>query len=225
MHECGADLPIARFAIDSGAETQMVYSWVRSQGPGKVLAVKGADHGVAIVGLPSAVDITTAGKKARRAAKVWPVNVSALKTELYGWLKLDMPTAESGEPFPPGFCHFPQLGEEFFRQLTAEQLITRLVKGYRKSEWQKMRERNEALDTRIYARAAASQFGIDRLQEQHWVALEKQIDISARPSPPALQTPTPAAPELDRTERRIDPFHRVDNKPRWFGERKRWFDR
>ena len=79
------------------------------------MAVRGADHGIAIIGLPTAVDITLAGKKARRAAKVWPVNVSALKSELYGWLKLDMPTAESGEPFPPGFCHFPQLGEEFFR--------------------------------------------------------------------------------------------------------------
>jgi hypothetical protein len=45
------------------------YCWVRSQGPGKVLAVKGADHGIAIVGLPTAVDITSAGKKARRAAK------------------------------------------------------------------------------------------------------------------------------------------------------------
>jgi hypothetical protein len=42
---------------------------------------------------------------------------------------------------------------------------------YRKPEWQKTRERNEALDTRIYARAAASQFGIDRFQEQHWAAL------------------------------------------------------
>jgi phage terminase large subunit GpA-like protein len=89
------------------------------------------------------------------------------------------PTAESGEPFPPGFCHFPQLGEEFFRQLTAEQLITRLVKGYRKAEWQKTRERNQALDTRIYARAAASHFGIDRFQEQHGAALEKQMSIRA----------------------------------------------
>jgi phage terminase large subunit GpA-like protein len=93
-HESGTELPITRFAIDSGAETQMVYSWVRSQDASRVLAVKGADHGVAIVGLPTSVDITASGKKARRAAKVWPVNVSALKSELYGWLKLDMPPVE-----------------------------------------------------------------------------------------------------------------------------------
>jgi 16S rRNA G966 N2-methylase RsmD len=66
-----------------------------------------------------------------------PVNVSVLKSEFYGWLKLDMPTVERGEAFPASYGHFPQLGEEFFRQLTAEQLITRIVKGYPKSEWQK----------------------------------------------------------------------------------------
>jgi phage terminase large subunit GpA-like protein len=113
-HECGAELPITRFAIDSGAETQMVYSWVRSQDASRVLAVKGVDHGIAMVGLPSSVDITAAGKKARRAAKVWPVNVSALKSELYGWLKLDMPTVERGEPFPPGFVTFHSWAKSSF---------------------------------------------------------------------------------------------------------------
>jgi phage terminase large subunit GpA-like protein len=164
-----------------------------------------------------------------RRAQLLPVNVSALKSELYGWLKLDMPTTESDEPFPPGFCHFPQLGEEFFRQLTAEQLITRLVKGYRQPEWQKMRERNEALDTRIYARAAASQFGIDRFQEQHWAALEHQMEIRAMATPPPCQAPSPVPPssarEPDRDARAIDPFHRLEDRPRWFGNRKGWFDR
>ncbi|MGI8961146.1 MAG: terminase gpA endonuclease subunit [Bryobacteraceae bacterium] len=206
----------------------MGWSLPRSQDASRVIAVKGADHGVAIIGLPTPVDITSAGKKARRAAKVWPVNVSALKSELYGWLKLDMPTVERGEPFPPGYCHFPQLGEEFFRQLTAEQLITRIVKGYRKSEWQKARERNEALDTRVYARAAASQFGMDRFQEQHWTELEKQMGITAQAPPQpqvASSTPQPARQDFNRNERSVDPFHRLDNKPRWFGDRKRWFDR
>jgi phage terminase large subunit GpA-like protein len=222
------DLPITRFAIDSGAETQMVYSWVRSQDAGRVLAVKGVDHGVAMVGLPSSVDITAAGKKARRAAKVWPVNVSALKSELYGWLKLEMPTVEGDELFPPGFCHFPQLGEEFFRQLTAEQLMTRIVRGYRKTEWQKARERNEALDTRIYARAAASQFGMDRFGPQHWAGLEQQMGIKAMALPrhpvPVAAAQLPA-PDLSGNEPSVDPFNRISNRPAWFGNRKRWFDR
>ena len=57
---------------------------------------------------------------------------------------------------------------EYFKQLTAEQLVTRIVKGYPKREWQKTRDRNEALDCRIYARAAAIALGIDCWTEQKW---------------------------------------------------------
>jgi len=79
-----------------------------------------------------------------------------IKEELYRWLRLDRPTEESGEPYPPGYCHFPQYGEEYFKQITAEQLVTRVVKGYRRTEWQKTRDRNEAIDARTYARSAAA---------------------------------------------------------------------
>ena len=103
-----------------------------------------------------------------------------LKSEIYGWLKLEQPTEESREPFPPGYCHFPQMPEEFFKQLTAEQLIVKVVKGYRRPEWVKTRERNEALDTRVYARAAAAQFGIDRFGERQWRALDGMLGTAAR---------------------------------------------
>ncbi len=72
---------------------------------------------------------------------------------------------------------------EYFKQLTAEQLVTRIVKGYPKREWQKTRDRNEALDCRIYARAAAIALGIDRWTEQKWnqianIQFENDEDIS-----------------------------------------------
>ena len=42
------------------------------------------------------------------------------------------------------------------KQLVAEQLVTvRTKRGFQRLEWQKLRERNEALDCRVYARAAA----------------------------------------------------------------------
>ena len=44
--------------------------------------------------------------------------------------------------------------------------------------FEKTRERNEALDCRIYARAAASLVGIDRFKEDHWRMLESQIGIA-----------------------------------------------
>ena len=66
------------------------------------------------------------------------------------------------------YLHFPEYNTEYFKQLTAEQLVTKIVKGYPKREWQKTRDRNEALDCRIYARAAAIALGIDRWTESKW---------------------------------------------------------
>jgi phage terminase large subunit GpA-like protein len=40
--------------------------------------------------------------------------------------------------------------------------------GFTKLEWRKVQERNEALDCRIYARAAAYAIGIDRWNEDKW---------------------------------------------------------
>ena len=106
----------------------------------------------------------------------------------------------AGEPHPPGYCHFPQIGDEFFKQLTAEQLVTRVTKGgYRKQEWQKIRERNEALDTRVYARAAAIVFGIDRFGEKQWAQLREQVGARPAVGPPETpaQSPVPKQ-EKDR---------------------------
>ncbi|MCC6366348.1 MAG: phage terminase large subunit family protein [Bryobacterales bacterium] len=178
-HASGPRLGIVRMAVDSGWATQEVYSWARQQGPGRVLVIKGYESGSAPIGQPAAVEVTVEGKKIKRGVKVWPVATGMLKSEFYGWLKLERPTEESGEPFPPGYCHFPQMPEEFFKQLTAEQLVTKVVKGYRHPEWVKTRERNEALDTRIYGQAAAAQYGIDRFTERHWKALEDQVGRAA----------------------------------------------
>ncbi len=188
-HAGGSRLPILRLAIDSGYETQAVYAWARTQAPGRVLVVKGQESGAVAVGQPTAVDVSHAGTKVKRGVKVWPVATALLKSELYGWLRLERPTDESGEPHPPGYCHVPMLNEEFFRQLTAEHLVSREVKGYSKTEWVKIRERNEALDTRIYARAAASICGIDRFNESNWGRFEQET--IAKPEPPTDVRPQP----------------------------------
>jgi phage terminase large subunit GpA-like protein len=187
-----------RLAVDSGYATQQVYAWARKQGPGRVLVTKGYQNGSAPIGQPSAVEVTLDGRKIKRGVKVWPLATGMLKSELYGWLKLERPAAESGEPYPPGYCHFPQMPEEFFKQLTAEQLVARVVKGYRKLEWVKTRERNEALDTYVLARAAAAQFGMDRFSERHWKALEEQLGLASgesriQPDSRPLPAPGPVA--------------------------------
>jgi len=95
--------------------------------------------------------------------------------------------------FPPGYCHFPRYSEEYFKQITAEQLVTKIVKGYRRHQWQKMRERNEGLDCRVYARAAASRIGLDRCQEKHWRAIEDRMGVPKAPNKPP-SSPAPTAP-------------------------------
>lgn len=187
-HSSGAMLPISRFAIDSGFATQQVYNWVRKQPLNFAMAVKGTDSGVTPLGLPTKVDLNINGKKLRRGAKVWSVGTSILKSELYQFLRL---TQNEDESFPAGYCHFPKYDSEYFKQLTAEQLVTKVVRGYQKREWQKTRERNEALDCRVYARAASISFGIEQFTETKWRNLEKALipekqetaEISAKKKP------------------------------------------
>jgi phage terminase large subunit GpA-like protein len=60
--------------------------------------------------------------------------------------------------------------------VVAEQLVTvRNKRGFSRLEWQKLRERNEALDCRVYARAAAWILGADRWSEAQWLELERQV--------------------------------------------------
>lgn len=171
-HSSGIMLPISRFAIDSGFATQQVYDWVRKQPLNFAMAVKGIDSGVTPLGLPTRVDLNINGKKMRRGAKVWAVGTSILKSELYQYLRL---TRNEDESYPAGYCHFPKYDSEYFKQLTAEQLVTKVVRGYQKREWQKTRERNEALDCRIYARAASISYGIEQFTETKWKNLEKAL--------------------------------------------------
>ena len=57
-----------------------------------------------------------------------------------------------------------------------------------------MRERNEALDTRVYARAAAWIMGADRWDEATWRRLEAQAGMETKPAPQLTETPEPATP-------------------------------
>lgn len=170
--EDGAKRKINMLAIDTGFSTQDVYAWVRSQSIHNVMAIKGVDNSLVPLNGPTKVDVNLRGKKITNGIRLWKIGVSMLKGELYGWLKHIR--NEDGTA-PRGYCHFPEYSTEYFKQITAEQLVTRIVKGYPKREWQKTRDRNEALDCRIYARAAAIALGLDRWSEQKWQAFKNTV--------------------------------------------------
>jgi phage terminase large subunit GpA-like protein len=182
QHQRGAALPIMKLAIDTGYETSAVYAWARQVGFGQVVPVKGVDgfNRASPVSGPSFVDANIAGKRLRRGARLWTVATATFKSETYRFLRLERPTEEeqaSGAVFPPGTLHLPAwVEDEWLKQLTAEQLVTvKTKRGFSKLEWQKLRERNEALDLRVYARAAAWVAGADRWAEQHWQSLEAEL--------------------------------------------------
>ena len=61
------------------------------------------------------------------------------------------------EEHGPRFMHFPKgngYTEEWFKQLTAEELRTRMHHGFPVRYYKKIRDRNEALDLRVYNLAA-----------------------------------------------------------------------
>ena len=58
--------------------------------------------------------------------------------------------------------------------------MTRIVKGFPRASWEKEPgRRNEALDCRVYARAAASIYGLDRFDERHWRRMEEALARTA----------------------------------------------
>ncbi len=199
-HASGASMPLARFALDTGFATQEAYAFVRACRDSRVMAVKGVHRGAALIGTPTAIDVSQGGKKLRRGIKVYTVAVSIAKLELYNNLRKSADVGEDGltTVFPSGFVHLPKIDAEFIQQLCAEQLITRRDrKGFPVREWQKTRERNEALDCYVYARAAASAAGLDRFEERHWRELERQLGLAG---PPALETPTESINEATTRE-------------------------
>lgn len=172
-------LDVRMMCVDSGFNTQHVYNWVRKQDPLRVRAIKGVDHLQMIFGKPSDVELNYAGQRIKNALQVWPIGVSLLKSELYSWLKMD--AAKEGEEFKGGYCHFPEYGENYFQGLCSEQLVELKVKGRTQLAWQKKYDRNEPLDCRNYARAAASMFGMDRFTLEEWDILLGQIDTEKLP--------------------------------------------
>jgi len=195
-HASGTQMRIVRLGVDTGYEAPAVYGWARGQGFDQVAPLKGVDgfNRLSPVSGPTYVDMTAGGKRIRRGVRLWTVAVSSFKSETYRFLRLERPTDEeiaSGITHPPGTIHLPAWAEsEWCKQFVAEQLVTvKTKRGFQRLEWQKLRERNEALDCRSYARAAAWIAGIDRWGEDRWEALETELRDGAGVSRSSERTP------------------------------------
>lgn len=146
LHESGAQLPISAAALDTGGGagyTQAAYEYARGKQGRRLFAIKGmGGWGRPIVSAPS---------RKRTGKRTRPVDLFTVGTDEAKLIVKRRLTAPEG----PGHCHFPaDRDPEWFLQITAESLVTKYVKGFPIREWHKRRDRNEALDCRVYALAA-----------------------------------------------------------------------
>lgn len=146
-HEGGAPLRIAACCIDSGGHhTEAVYRFVKPRQPRRVWATKGMSMpGRPLVGRPS--------KANKHGVKLLPIGTDTAKDVVFARLRINTPG--------PGYMHFPaSCDEEYFRQLTAERVMTRFVKGRPVRRYEKpAHRRNEALDLEVMNLAALISLG------------------------------------------------------------------
>jgi phage terminase large subunit GpA-like protein len=64
----------------------------------RVMAVKGVPRGAALIGTPTAVDVSQGGKKLRRGIKVFSVAVGIAKLEFYNNLRKSADVARTASP-------------------------------------------------------------------------------------------------------------------------------
>lgn len=145
--EEGGEIGIVSVAIDSGFNTQYVYSYVLDCLKKGFKPIVHAIKGVA--GFER--DYLTPGTRSRKARSrkppVFNLGVDVLKVSITRKLNITEPGAS--------YCHFPMDRDiDYFNQLCSEQLETVIVKGFPKRQWVKVNELNEAFDCRVYGYAA-----------------------------------------------------------------------
>lgn len=144
IHALGVWLYISSVFVDSGFQPEVVYRYTKSRQARRVFASKGQSS-------PGATVVTPRPSLKNVAkAPVYYVGTDTAKDHLYARLRLDEPG--------PEYIHFPKtdvFNEDYFKQLTAEEVRTKYINGNPVRYWTlKTGARNEALDTMIYSMAA-----------------------------------------------------------------------
>jgi phage terminase large subunit GpA-like protein len=174
--ESGRQIAIRAAAIDSGGHfTNSVYSYVKRNAGRKVFAIKGVGgEGKPISSRPSRNNVAK--------CPLFSIGVDTAKDLIFARLRVNEPGA--------GYIHFSDgLEDEYFRQLTAEKVVTRYQKGFKKRVYEKVRPRNEALDCLVYAYAAYAIIGLNVNALADRLESEPAEDVVSDPKPKQKQRP------------------------------------
>lgn len=170
-HEFWADLDAAlakhnfdALAIDTGGHhTQNTYRWVYNNFGRRYYPVKGVGGD----GVPLLCKPTKQQAAKGRMINLYKIGSNACKNAVLDMLKREIPTDN-------GYCHFTEeLDEEYFLQLTSERPERKKsTNNTYKTEWVKLRKRNEAWDCRNYAYVALE------ILQPNWKIIERKDDES-----------------------------------------------
>jgi phage terminase large subunit GpA-like protein len=204
QHENGGTLPVWLMVLDSGYNAKLVYDFclrhtqcsfspaygLKPKSYRSVAPVKGGTDEYKLI---EGVSNENAARK-RQDIRVVTIGTPCAKSELYDNLR-NVRASVTGEAVA-NCLHFPSYNMEYFQSLCSEQ---RLIEPSGKRKWVKKHPngRNEALDLKVYNRAAAVLCGIDRFTEADWDELEKRVNNGKAQPAPAAQaepSPTPQAP-------------------------------
>jgi len=173
MHESGRLLPISAACLDTGGTsgyTQRAYEYLKGKTGRKLFGIKGVGGwGRPIVEKPQRKQ---SGKNARKI-DLFLVGTDEAKLIVMRRLAVDEPGV--------GYCNFPaERDAEWYKQITAEKLLTHYVKGQPVREWSKPdKARNEALDCRVYALAAL------KIMQPSFKRIAAKLKMPAAPAPPS----------------------------------------
>ena len=161
----GKPMRVYAVGIDSGFMATKVYDAVkRSPRNLLVFALKGRGG----FEVPEMRRTSTATvQRGRWIPDIWTVGVDVVKIMMLRRLNVIRPG--------PKYCHFPEGRDlEYYLQLTAEQLVTKVVSGFPKDQWEKIYENNEAWDCRVYAYAVLRGLAIDLFESDKMYGVGEQ---------------------------------------------------
>jgi phage terminase large subunit GpA-like protein len=194
-HQSGQQLAIERVCVDSGFLADHVYRFTKPReerelagaGIQQVFAVRGGQ----LVGRPV---VERPSRNNRYSAVLFTLCVDTAKDELYARLRMDRTN-----PGGPGYMHLPDwLDEEYLEQLAAEKKIPKRIGRSRRIRrvWEKIRDRNEAVDLTVYSLAALRIMGPDFIRSlgARAAAFAQKPEEAAAPAPAAPPQPPARRP-------------------------------
>lgn len=157
----GRLLTIRKAWLDVGDQTKALSNWVDSDKANLPNLIKGVGRA------RTQIDTLIQPPATKAKNKVWKACVDVYKEELMNNLKRSILAGPN-----PGYQHFGDMPEQYFRELCSEHIVTEFDKKTNRPKryWRKISEsqHNEALDIWVYSRACYDIVGANKWSKASW---------------------------------------------------------